>query len=58
MHPGSLTRADVVPGWPAGTPEGYTAVTTTVVDSAPSGGSICGGSGKPAGGAGSGICKG
>jgi RNA polymerase sigma-70 factor (ECF subfamily) len=52
-----LTRDGVVPGWPAGTPEGYTAVTTTVVDSAPTGGTICGGLGKPAGGVGSGICR-
>lgn len=53
-----LTRADIIPGWPAGTPMGYTAVSSTVVDSAPTGGSICGDGGKPAGGTGSGICQG
>jgi hypothetical protein len=53
-----LTRADVIPGWPAGAPMGYTAVSTSIVDSAPTGGTICGATGKPSGGAGSGICQG
>ena len=53
-----FTRANVISGWPAGAPMGYTAVSSSVVNSAPPGGSICGAGGKPAGGAGSGICQG
>lgn len=37
-----VTRPDVINGVPAGTAIGSTAITTTVVDSAPPGGSICG----------------
>jgi hypothetical protein len=53
-----LLRGGVLPGVPAGESMGWTAVTTTVVDSAPSGGSICGTGSKPTGGAGSGQCEG
>lgn len=53
-----LLRAGVLPGVPAGASMGWTAVTTTVVDSAPPGGSICGPGSQPTGGAGSGECAG
>lgn len=53
-----LTRANVIPGWPAGAAMGYTAISTTVVDDAPTEGTICGGTSKPVGGAGSGMCQG
>jgi hypothetical protein len=46
-----------LPGVPAGTVVGWTAVTTTVVDSAPAGGSICGRGSHPVGGKGSGQCQ-
>ncbi|WP_375387588.1 CU044_5270 family protein [uncultured Amnibacterium sp.] len=51
-----VTRADVIPGFPAGTPMGFTAVTATVVDSAPAGGTLCGADMVPTGGSGSGEC--
>ncbi|MEO6115156.1 MAG: CU044_5270 family protein [Pseudolysinimonas sp.] len=50
-------RDGVLPGTPAGTTYGWTAVTTTVVDAAPAGGSLCGDGGHPVGGAGSGQCR-
>ena len=53
-----LLRDGVLPGVPAGESMGWTAVATTVVDSAPTGGSICGIGSKPVGGAGSGQCGG
>lgn len=54
-----LLRDNVVPGIPAGVSIGWTAVTTTVVNSAPSGGTLCGDpNSKPIGGAGSGQCRG
>ncbi len=54
-----LLRDNVVPGVPVGESIGWTSVTTTVVDSAPSGGTICGNpNSKPVGGAGSGQCQG
>jgi hypothetical protein len=37
-----LTRPNVIPGVPVGASIGWTAVTTSVVDSAPGGGSVCG----------------
>lgn len=54
-----LLRDGVLPGVPAGESMGWTAVATTVVDSAPTGGTICGQPYmKPVGGAGSGQCQG
>jgi hypothetical protein len=53
-----LLRGGVLPGVPAGESMGWTAVTTTVVDSAPPGGGICGPGSQPTGEAGSGQCKG
>lgn len=50
-------RADTYPGVPVGTATGWTAVTTTVVDAAPAGGSLCGDIGHPVGGRGSGQCE-
>jgi RNA polymerase sigma-70 factor (ECF subfamily) len=52
-----LLRNGILPGVPAGESMGWTAVTTTVVDSAPAGGSICGPGSHPIGGAGSAQCK-
>lgn len=52
-----LLRANMLPGAPAGESMGWTTVTTTVVDSAPSGGSLCGTGSYPVGGAGSGQCN-
>lgn len=52
-----LLRDGVLPGVPAGESMGWTAVTTSVVDSAPAGGSLCGTGSHPIGGAGSGQCK-
>lgn len=51
------TAADVIPGVPAGTVIDSTAVTTTVVDAAPSGGTLCGDGWEPVGGPGSGRCR-
>jgi RNA polymerase sigma-70 factor (ECF subfamily) len=54
-----VTRAGVLPGVPAGTVEGSTSVSTTVVNAEPAGGTLCGSPGsKPVGGAGSGQCQG
>jgi RNA polymerase sigma-70 factor (ECF subfamily) len=53
-----LLRDGVLPGVPAGESMGWTTVTTTVVDSAPPGGSSCGPGSQPTGGAGSGECTG
>jgi hypothetical protein len=54
-----VLRDNVLPGLPAGESMGWTAVTTTVVDSAPAGGYLCGSpQSKPIGGAGSGQCRG
>lgn len=53
-----LLHDGVLPGVPAGESMGWTAVTTTVVDSAPTGGSLCGTGSHPVGGAGSGQCEG
>jgi hypothetical protein len=53
-----LLKDGVLPGVRAGESMGWTAVTTTVVNSAPGGGSICGTGSRPAGGAGSGMCQG
>lgn len=52
-----LLRDNILPGVSAGESMGWTTVTTTVVDSAPSGGSLCGTGSRPAGGAGSGQCQ-
>lgn len=52
-----LLTANLLPGVPAGESMEWTAVITTVVDSAPSGGSACGKGGQPFGGAGSGQCR-
>lgn len=52
-----LLKDNLLPGVPAGESMGWTTVTTTVVDSAPSGGSVCGTGSRPVGGAGSGICQ-
>lgn len=51
-----LLRNGVLPGVPLGESMGWTSVTTTVVDSAPAGGSLCGTGSHPIGGAGSGQC--
>jgi hypothetical protein len=48
----------VLPGVPAGESMGWTAVTTTVVNSAPSGGTLCGLGMLPVGPAGGGRCEG
>jgi RNA polymerase sigma-70 factor (ECF subfamily) len=53
-----LLRDGLLPGVPAGESMGWTTVTTSVVDSAPTGGSICGAGSHPAGGTGSGECTG
>jgi RNA polymerase sigma-70 factor (ECF subfamily) len=53
-----LLRNGVLPGVDAGESMGWTAVTTTVVNSAPTGGSLCGTGSRPVGGAGSGQCQG
>jgi RNA polymerase sigma-70 factor (ECF subfamily) len=54
-----VTRAGVFPGVPAGIVEGSTSVSTTVVDTEPAGGTICGSpNSKPVGGTGSGQCQG
>lgn len=52
-----LLKDNILPGVPAGDSMGWTSVTTTVVDSAPSGGSLCGTGSRPVGGAGSGQCQ-
>ena len=52
-----LLRDNILPGAPAGESMGWTTVTTTVVDSAPSAGSLCGAGSQPVGGAGSGQCQ-
>jgi hypothetical protein len=52
-----LLRNGVLPGVPAGESMGWTSVTTTVVDSAPVGGSLCGTDSHPIGGTGSGQCR-
>jgi len=52
-----LLKAGVYRGVPAGSLEGSTSVTTSVVDAAPAGGTVCGRLGDPAGGAGSGECS-
>lgn len=52
-----LLRDNLLPGVPAGESMGWTTVRTTVVDSAPSGGSLCGAGSQPVGGAGSGQCQ-
>lgn len=52
-----LLRDNLLPGVPAGESMGWTTVMTTVVDSAPSGGSLCGSGSQPIGGAGSGQCQ-
>jgi len=51
-----VLRDGVLPGVPAGESMGWTSVTTRVVDSAPAGGTICGGDAHPIGGKGSGQC--
>lgn len=52
-----LLTANLLPGVPAGESMAWTTVTTTVVDSAPSGGTSCGLDGQPVGGDGSGQCQ-
>ena len=52
-----LLRDDIMPGVPAGESIGWTTVTTTVVDSPPRGGSLCGTGSHPVGGAGSSQCQ-
>ena len=52
-----LLRDNVLPGAPVGESIGRTTVTTTVVDSAPSGGSLCGTRSHPVGGDGSSQCQ-
>ncbi len=53
-----VTRAGVLPGVPAGTVEGSTSVSTSIVDTAPAGGTLCGNpKAKPIGGTGSGECQ-
>ena len=53
-----VLREGVLPGVPAGESMGWTSVTTTVVDAAPSGGTLCGTGMHPVGAAGSGQCAG
>ena len=53
-----VLRDGVLPGVPAGESMGWTAVTTSVVDSAPSGGTLCGPGMRPSGPAGGGGCEG
>ena len=52
-----VLRAGVMPGVPAGESRAWTAVTTTVVDSAPDGGTLCGSGMHPTGAPGSGQCS-
>ena len=52
-----LLRDNILPGVSAGESMGWTTVTTTVVDSAPHGGSLCGTRSHPVGGAGSSQCQ-
>ncbi|HEY4226678.1 MAG TPA: CU044_5270 family protein [Pseudolysinimonas sp.] len=53
-----VLRDGILPGVPAGESMGWTAVTTTVVDAAPAGGTLCGSGMHPVGSAGSGQCSG
>ncbi len=53
-----VLRDGVLPGVPVGDSMGWTAVTTTVVDSAPDGGTLCGTGMLPVGPVGGGQCAG
>ncbi|MEO7720558.1 MAG: CU044_5270 family protein [Pseudolysinimonas sp.] len=53
-----VLRDGVLQGVPAGESMGWTAVTTSVVDTAPSGGTLCGPGMRPTGVAGGGACEG
>jgi hypothetical protein len=52
-----VLKDNILPGVSAGEPIGWTTVITTVVDSAPTGGSPCGTRSRPVGGAGSSQCQ-
>lgn len=52
-----VLRSGVYPGVPVGTVSGWTSVTTTVVDAAPAGGTLCGAAGHPVGSPGGGVCS-
>lgn len=52
-----VLKDGVYPGVPAGSVGGSTSVSTSVVDSEPAGGTLCGAVGHPVGGAGSGRCQ-
>jgi len=52
-----VLRVGVLPHVPAGTVSGSTSVSTSIVDSAPAGGTLCGALGHPAGKPGGGQCQ-
>lgn len=52
-----VLKEGVYPGVPAGAVSESTSVSTSIVDSEPAGGTLCGAAGHPVGGAGSGECS-